>query len=112
MSEKQKEKILEYIERKFLAKDYGQPLITMEDLNRYAEEYDWMDENHEIVDRYYQEEYEAIRTAIEKGLTVYCGCIEHEDSDYQLCNIYEDIWGIMEESNNSNFILIDGDLSY
>ena len=110
ISEQQKQKIIEYVEERFLAKD-DKALKTIEDLNKYAEDYGWLDMDGGV-DEYYQREYEAMQNALKQGMTVHCGYVDHEESDYHLCNMYEKIWNIMEKNGDNNFIIIDGDLSY
>ena len=110
ISEQQKQKLIEYVEEQFLAKA-AKVLRTIEDLNKYAKNFDWLDEDGGV-DEYYQREYESIQNALNQGMTVYCGRIDHDRSDMDLCDVHEEIWNIMEKNGDNNFIVIDGDLSY
>lgn len=94
-TDKQKEKILEYVEKKFL----GEPLLTPESSeeeiqNAFKEE--WVFE-------YYTKTQEEVRNALKMGKSVYNGCISFEESDYDYANIFENIWEIMKAYGDGNF---------
>ena len=94
-TDKQKEKILEYVEKKFL----GEPLLTPEsseeEIQKVFKE-EWLFE-------YYTKTEEEVRNALKMGKSVYNGCISFEESDYNYANIFENIWEIMKAYGDGNF---------
>lgn len=100
LNEKQKEAILEYVENKFLG---GDVVRNLEDLERFAKE-NYMSET--------DEEYVRMKNAIEEGFVPSQGWIVYEEADYVLGEIYEEIWEILKENSDGNFVMIDDDISY
>ena len=100
LNEKQKEAILEYVENKFLG---GDVVRNLEDLERFAKE-NYMSET--------DEEYVRMKNAIEEGFVPSQGWIVYEEADYVLGEIYEEIWEILKENSDGNFVMIDDDVSY
>ena len=100
LNEKQKEAILEYVENKFLG---GDVVRNLEDLERFAKE-NYMSET--------DEEYVRMKNAIEEGFVPSQGWIVYEEAEYVLGEIYEEIWEILKENSDGNFVMIDDDVSY
>lgn len=93
LNEKQKEKIVEYIEGKFL----GRKVDSLNDIGDY-----------------YRKDGEIAKEGMEamnNGFEVYAGCIDFEIPDDQ-SEIYSEIWKILEKYSDGNFKSIDTDLSY
>ena len=111
LNDKQRAALLSYMEDKFLSNRKDGVIINLAELNKFAEDYDWLDKNGAL-DEYYQDKYNEIKVAVEKGMTVYCGRIDHDCIEDDVCDVYEDIWNIMKENDDGDFVLIDGDLSY
>ena len=65
----------------------------------------------ETIDEYYNlEEYtDEIKQALSEGKSIYSGDVIFEPDVNQYADILEDIWKILEDSDN--FEVIDGDLS-
>lgn len=87
LNEKQKDKIIEYVEKTFL----GKRILTPEST---------------------EEERDAVRKALHDGKMIYSDCVCFEDCLYNYESVYEDIWEIMQENSDGDFEEIDGDLSY
>ena len=109
-SEKQKEAILEYVDRVFFGKG-GTVLRTIEDLDKYAEEYDWLVDGQ--IDDYYKEKYDKLAAEIKEGKTVYADWVSFEECEYGYADMFEKLWRIAEENAEpGTFSIVDGDLSY
>lgn len=101
LNEKQKEAIIEYIENKML----GKPVLEVGCSEGEIQEY--------LDDNYLGEEHEEeVRNALKNGLTICDDYVSFEEAEYGLTDIYQDIWGLLEEYSDSNFAIIDGDLTY
>ena len=94
LNKKQEEALLRYIVRKFVNGN----MLSKEDLN-----------TDEIYDEH------ALNKAIEasnKGMSIVRGDVVFDESEWNLCNIYQEIWNILEENSDGNFEVIDGSLDY
>lgn len=103
LNEKQKEKILQYIEKNFLGELQLTPESTEEEIQRVFEE-GWA---------FYDERVqEAVREALKSGKSIYSDSVCFEVCENSYASVFEDIWEIMKENGNEDFEEIDGDLSY
>lgn len=101
LNEKQKEKIIEYVEKTFLGKKILTPESTEEEIQKSVD------------DNYFSDEEEsAIKNALQAGKNVYSDCVCFEECEYDIASFFEDIWEIMRENGDGDFEEIDGDLSY
>ena len=100
LNDRQKEAIIEYVEKVFLGKE---KINTLEELKKYAK------------DHYMEEEdnsYKEMKEAIEEGYTIDSGWVSFDESDWHLSKIFEDIWKLLDLNSDDNFKIIDDDLSY
>lgn len=104
LNEKQKEEILKYVEKTFLGKPLLTPDSTEEEIQKVFQD-DW-----QFIDE--EERQMAVRKALKQGKTIYDGCVDYEQSDYEYASIFEEIWEILEENGDGNFEAINDDLSY
>lgn len=104
LNEKQKEEILKYVEKTFLGKPLLTPKSTEEEIQKVFQD-DW-----QFIDE--EERQMAVRKALKQGKTIYDGCVDYEQSDYEYASIFEEIWEILEENGDGNFEAINDDLSY
>lgn len=101
LTEEQKNAVMEYIVDKMLGKKILAPDSTEERIQEAIE------------DEYGVETYqEEIREALKSGKSVYFGMIDHEQAEWHYCDLFEDIWKILEEKGHGDFEAIDVDLSY
>lgn len=100
MNEEQKKAILRYVESVFFGYENISNLDELADYARrsYLTEKD--------------SEYIKIKEAIKEGMVVSVGGIVHEGGEDDICNVYTDIWEIMEKYGDGNFKVVDGDLDY
>lgn len=101
LNEKQKKKILEYVEKTFLGEKILTPKNSEEEIQKVIDDYYFNDE-----------EESAIRHALQAGKTVYSDSVYFDESIYDVSSFFEDIWEIMSENDNGDFEAIDDDLSY
>lgn len=101
LNDKQKNKILEYVEKNFLGKIVLTPESTEEEIQKVIEENGFFDEDES-----------AIRKALQAGKTIYSNWVCFEDCICDYSSTYEDIWEIMSENSDGDFEAINGDLSY
>ena len=50
--------------------------------------------------------------AVKNGMKIYEGHVSFESTEYDLCEMYQDIWNILEENGDGNFEVIEGSLDY
>lgn len=100
LNEKQKEALLQYVMEKFLGR---QTIKNMDELNTYAKDNYLSEEDNE---------YQEMKEAIEKGYALSTDWVSFEESDWNLANMYEKVWDILEKNSDGNFEVVDGDLSY
>ena len=103
-NEKQKEAILQFVEDELLGKKILTPESTEEEIQKVLEE-EW---------GYDEETQQQIREELKNGKSIYIGYVIFED-DYAVngyAEIFENIWEILEENSDGNFVAIDDDLTY
>ena len=101
ITDEQKNAVMEYIVEKMLGEKILDPASTDGAIQELSEE------------EYSVEEYQdEIREALKSGKSIYLGRIDHEQAEWHYCNLFEDIWRILEETGHGNFEAIDDDLSY
>lgn len=101
LTEKQKQAITRYVEEKMLGKKLMAPDISKEEMQEVFE------------DNYInKDEQERIRKALKEGKTIYGGYVSFDEGDYDLGNMYIQLWRMLEEADGENFEAIDGSLSY
>lgn len=101
LTEKQKQAIMRYVEEKMLGKKLMAPDISKEEMQEVFE------------DNYInKDEQERIRKALKEGKTIYSGRVSFDQGDYDLGNMYIQLWRMLEEADGENFEAIDGSLSY
>lgn len=101
LTEKQKQAITRYVEEKMLGKKLMAPDISKEEMQEVFEE-NYINED----------EQERIRKALKEGKTIYGGYVSFDEGDYDLGNMYIQLWRMLEEADGENFEAIDGSLSY
>lgn len=101
LSEKQKQAILDYVERHFMGKPVLTPESSEEKINAVCEE------------NYYDEEQvEKIRQALKEGKTIYEGSVVFECCEYDYGKMFTDLWDVLAENSDGDFEAIEDDLSY
>ena len=100
-SEEMKEKIVDFVQQRMMGKKILSPDNTEEQIQKVLEE--------EYISEEYQEE---IREELQKGKSVYMGWVSFECCSYEYGEIFEELWKQLEYVDESNFTVIDGDLSY
>ena len=103
LNEKQKAAVIKYIEDELLGEKLLSPESSEEEIAKAFED-DW--ELHR------EDDQKEIKKALSEGKTIYGGWVSFEESDYSLADIYENIWRILEENGDGDFVAIDNDLSY
>ncbi len=101
LSEHLKEIIISFALDEMMGEKMLTPDSTEEDIQKVFEE-------NYIEDEKQQE----IRRALKEGKTVYGDCIDFECCDYNYAELFEKLWGKLEEAGEKSFEIIDGDLSY
>lgn len=104
MNEKQKEAIVEYVEKELLGQVILTPESTEEEIQKVFEE-DWQFEDRKDLQQ-------QVREVLKSGKSVYTGWVSFECCDNYYASIFEDIWSILKENGDGNFVAIDDDLSY
>jgi len=103
LNERQKGEILKYVVDEFLGKSVLTPESSEEEIEKV------FDENWEFEDEDIQQE---VRRALKDGKSVYSGWVDYEECEYLYATIFEEIWKIMKEKGDGDFLEIKGDLSY
>ena len=101
MNEKQKEEILQYLEKKIFGEKILSPDNTEDEIKKTFEE--------QYIEGAIQEE---ARNALKEGKSIYSGFVSFEECEYNYRSFFEDIWAIMEEHGEGDFVGIDDDLRY
>lgn len=101
LSEKLKDTIIDFVTDQMLGKKLLTPDCTEEQIQRAFDE--------ESIDK---EEQEMIRKALKEGKTVYNGRVVFEECEYNYADLFEKLWGKLEETSKDEFIAIDGNLDY
>lgn len=103
MNEKQKEEILKYVERNFLGKPMLTPESTEAEIQKiFDEEWEFRNADTQL----------KVREMLREGKSVCSGYVCFEECEYDYASVFGEIWEIMEENGEGNFVEIDGDLSY
>lgn len=100
LNEKQKAAVIAYIEENLL----GRQAESMEQLQQFAEENGFREDS---------ELFREAREYLEKGYVISGDTIDFEcmTGEEYVC-VLENIWRILEENGEGNFVGIDKDLSY
>ena len=102
INEKQKEAIIQFVEKELLGKKVLTPESTEEEIQKvFEEEWEFHDEDRQ----------QEVREALKSGKSIYSGWISFEE-DWGYAEIFEKVWKLMEENGDGNFVAIDDDLSY
>lgn len=100
---RQEEEILKYVEKEF----FGEPVLTPDSTEEEILEV--FDKHWNFNDEDIQKE---VRRVLKEGKTVYSGSVNYEMCEYDYAGLFRNIWDIMEENGEDDFVEIDGDLSY
>lgn len=101
LTEKQKEVIIDFAEKKMLGEKILTPGSTEDEIQKA------FDENY-----IEEEQQEEIRESLKEGKTVFCGCIDFECCEYNYGDLFETLWDKLEEAGKEDFEAIDGSLEY
>ncbi len=107
ITEEQKNAVIDYIVKKML----GDKILASEDVKTEAA----MEEkvaNLAETDYWFEEKQNEIKEALKSGKDIYVGTVNHERADGYYCDLFENIWRILEKNSNGNFEAIQDDLSY
>lgn len=101
LTEKQKEAIVDFVEKRMLGVRMLTPESTEEEISAVFEE------------NYIEEEMQdRIRQALKTGKTVYSDWVEFECCENDYAEMMENLWERLSETGKEDFEIIDGDLSY
>lgn len=103
LNEKQKAAVIKYVEEELLGEKLLSPESTEEEIAKAFED------DREL---HGEDDQKEIKKALSEGKTIYGGWVSFEESDYSLADIYENIWRILEENGDGDFVAIENDLSY
>jgi hypothetical protein len=103
LNDKQKAAIIKYVEDNILGKKLLSPTSTEEEIKLYLDDYHWGNN---------ESNRQQIKNALANGLSVYGGAVIFEECEWNLEQIYKDIWKIVQENSNGEFRAIDTDLDY
>lgn len=101
LTERQKDIIIEYVEKELLGKKMMNPDNSEEEIQQIFEE-NYIDEENQ----------EKIRKALAEGKTIYSDWVSFEESDYNLAELFVSLWRSLEKADSENFETIDGSLDY
>lgn len=101
LTERQKDIIIEYVEKELLGKKMMNPDNSEEEIQQIFEE-NYIDEENQ----------EKIRKALAEGKTIYSDWVSFEESDYNLAELFVSLWRRLEKADSENFETIDGSLDY
>lgn len=103
MNDRQKAALLQYVERKLLGERVLTPESTEEEIQKvFAESYEFGDERCR----------QAVRRALKEGKSVYAGWVTFEECEHRYGRMFEEVWKIMRENSEGDFVAIDDVLSY
>lgn len=111
LTDEQKTKIVDYVKNYFLGKKVAS---TKDEWIKYLQEErysDILNDDGTINEDSY--EYDIYKEGLEilnKGMDIYSGLVSYEQSDWELGNIYQTLFELLED--DKTFIPIDDDLSY
>ena len=94
---------MKYVEKEF----FGEPVLTPDSTEEEILEV--FDKHWNFNDEDIQKE---VRRVLKEGKTVYSGSVNYEMCEYDYAGLFRNIWDIMEENGEDDFVEIDGDLSY
>ena len=97
-TKKQKNAIADYIIEKILGDKILEPGATEKEIQAASDEYYKVEDN-----------IDEIKQALSEGKSIYTGDVVYEPDVNQYSDILEEIWSILEDSDN--FEVIDDDLS-
>ena len=97
-TQKQKNAIADYIIEKILGEKILEPGATEEKIQEVSDDYYKVEEN-----------IDEIKQALSEGKSIYTGDVVYEPDVNQYSDILEEVWSILEGSDN--FEVIDDDLS-
>ena len=101
LTEKQKEAIVDFVEKRMLGVRMLTPESTEEEISAVFEE------------NYIEKEMQdRIRQALKAGKTVYSDWVEFECCENDYAEMMENLWERLSETGKEDFEIIDGDLSY
>ena len=101
LTEKQKEAIVDFVEKRMLGVRMLTPESTEEEISAVFEE------------NYIEEEMQdRIRQALKAGKTVYSDWVEFECCENDYAEMMENLWERLSQTAKEDFESIDGDLSY
>ena len=103
LTEKQKEELLKYLEEYVLGKEVLTPDSTEEEVDRFIEDFIY-DES--------EEKEETIRNTLKEGGSIYTGSVDLGCAEDNYQEMIEEIWEILQENGDGNFVTIDGSLEY
>ena len=101
LNEKQKEAIVKFVEEKMLGKKVLGPESGEKDIQDFFEDNYVMDENQD-----------GIREALKEGKDIYSGILDLETADVYYTRLFQDLWDVLDQAGDGNFVAIDDDLSY
>lgn len=101
LTDKQKDAIIEYVEKTFLGKRELPANASKEEVEEF------LSENY-VTDA----TADRIRHAIEQGYEVYNGYVVFEETEYIMMEMYEELWKRLYEIEDANFMPIDTNLEY
>lgn len=104
LNEKQKEAIVKFVEKKML----GEKILTIksseEEMQKFFED-DWkLEDNEEL--------QEEVRNSLKNGKSIYKGYVYFDEAEYSYADLLENVWKLLEENSDGNFVPIDDDLTY
>ena len=99
LNEKQKEAIIKFVEEKMLGKKVLGPESGETDIQ------DFFEDNY-VVDE------DGIREALKEGKDIYSGTLDLETAEVYYTRLFQDLWAVLDQTGDGNFVAIDDDLSY
>ena len=108
ITEEQKNAVIDYIVKKML----GEKILASDDVKSNEAELDAKVAKLAETDYWVGEMQDEIKEALKSGKDIYMGTVDHERADGYYCDLFEDIWGILEKNGQGNFEAIQDDLSY
>lgn len=101
LNEKQKEAIVKFVEEKMLGKKVLGPESGEKDIQDFIEDNYVIDKNQD-----------GIREALKEGKDIYSGTLDLETADVYYTRLFQDLWDVLDQAGDGNFVAIDDDLSY
>ena len=87
LTQAQKDALIRFVETQFLGRPILTPESTEEEIKKEFED-DW-----ELSES--EEKQKEIRDALKKGLSIYTGEVMFEDTEYDLADMYEEVWNMI-----------------